>query len=822
MKKFKPFSFVRNSIFSLLAAFAMTSCQHMGEPVREFFKEYTETAVILYDDLGSGNLIDNTGVPCIPYTEDGKEILYTLRNPQHYDLKIDVQFPPEAQAIFASGLYELKITKEDRGSLLRIHYPGNFLYALEMGKDMSPTINLTEPKSGRVFTPYTSKIHVNSIPPLVSNQVVMLDSTNPDDLKYVVCFEFPKAEEMNSESIHNDIAEFSLGGRIYSTAFNNFFLDSDGTVSISDDSSVPPYITAKRPEKLVGNSVTGSNASFNVKDGQAFYFVTGTSLTDQNITYSMVMKDRAGLSSVSYASVQAEKIGMVGATADGKPVREDSTSGSTGQIVHIEQAEDGAGRMVLEIPRETVRFNSENGVWEKVNDIDGVVVKYEVYCAQRIKEDGTERWVYPEVPTLKGTCTDSTPITVPPVACKVKAFATKYMYVDSEMSTFYVKPDVSKIYVSSKGKDLSGSGTKENPCSTLEYALSIFDGRQNENNVIYIMDDISGSVAAENITMEFAGYEGMKKIDCGSEGFVVGRNSKITLHNIMLDGSHGNGITLNGTESEGAVLTTADVMISNCRGAGIADVSGGYGIINLGNNTLISKNNSGIESSGDASCGTKIYIDGKVVVFDNGMSEKERRNLVVVGTALPGNPSAMPLHISGPLAQDSKIGITLSGVVPDIGLPVVFTDGFTMHNPEGIPRSFFNYDGDSFGISNYLEDGEAKVVLGGGELIIKKTSVSFTIESHGMTKVDGIYRIPYAGGGTDVKFTPHYQDDLEGLVLSDMEIVLRKLNDSIVIGHELDCVIPDYGPGRFQLVIRGTYGGSAFSDTFEMDLEDSL
>lgn len=818
MKKFKPFEFVRNSVFSLLLVSSMVSCQHMGEPVKEFFKEYTETAAIVYDDFGANYKIDNSGVYCLPYSEDGKEIVYTLRNPQHYDLNVSVTFPLESQMIFSAGGYNVEISKEDKGSVIRVHYPGELLYALEMGKDMSPTINIVEPKSGRVFSPYTTKFHVNSVPPLVSNQVVMLDSTNPDDLKYVVCFEFPKTTCINSESIHNDIAEFSIADRTYSAALGTFSLDSDGTISIAENSSTAPYITTQRPVNLVGNSVTGSNATFNVKDGQAFYFVTGTSLTNDNTTYSLIMKDRAGLSSVSYASVKAEKIGMVSATADGKPVREDTGTGSTGQVSTINQSEDGCGKLVFQIPSETVKFNSSMNVWEKDNDVDGVTVKYEVYCAELEESGGIEKWVFPQVPTASGTCTDTTPIEIPPVVCMVKAYATKYLYVDSETSVFYVKPYVSKMYVSDEGKDLSGFGTRENPCATITYALDVLDDKKNSANKILLVGDAEDSVAMENTTVEIAGLDGMRKISADG-GFTVGRNSNVTFRNVAISGINGNGITLSGTENEPSTVNTYDAVISGFGGAGIADVSGGYGVINLGNNSVITGNRSGIESSGNAIAGTVISVEGKVVVDGNGSSSGHRRNLVIVGSSLPGNPMANPVNVTGSLSFETKIGVTLSGTRPDTGLPVVITKDFEKHNPAGLPRSFFVYDNDEFGISSFLEEGEAKVVLGGGQIVITKPEVSFTIYAHGIAKSGSLYVIPYASGGTAVRFTPHYTEEIKDHSLTNIEVILRKMNDSVVIGNSLECLVPDYGPGMFQIIVRGIYAGSAFSDTFEIKLE---
>ena len=87
----RKFSSIFFYILTLVSIFGFNSwADHINEPVKEFFKEYTETAQVSRYELSQSPVMDSNGSQNVTSNQD-LTIYYYLINPQQYTLNTQLK-----------------------------------------------------------------------------------------------------------------------------------------------------------------------------------------------------------------------------------------------------------------------------------------------------------------------------------------------------------------------------------------------------------------------------------------------------------------------------------------------------------------------------------------------------------------------------------------------------------------------------------------------------------------------------------------------------------------------------------------------------------
>lgn len=123
----------------------ITSCSFFmdsyNEPVKEFFKEYTESSAIMTYSFDGDYPTNSDGITCLPSGED-LTVTLTMRNPQGYSLDFNCDFVyPDAQTVANS--YPFTFTQE-KITTIKMVIPKEFLLETEYGKDITSNTTLIQ------------------------------------------------------------------------------------------------------------------------------------------------------------------------------------------------------------------------------------------------------------------------------------------------------------------------------------------------------------------------------------------------------------------------------------------------------------------------------------------------------------------------------------------------------------------------------------------------------------------------------------------------------------------------------------------------------
>lgn len=459
-----------------LSFLLFSGCSFIDEPVRGFFKEYTETAAIERHEYAEAVAIDRYGIDCLSSEKD-KEIYLYLRNPQLYDLELKIVSVSGEVADPA----KFSIVQNPDKISSTITLKESFLTSFECGRDFSPTISVVEKKYRRKFADYTFALKINSVPPVPYGAVVLI--TSDSDPKYVLCFNLPGKADL--KGIHRDIKTLTIESN-GSVPKRKIFLtpDSSGAVSIASDENgaqISDVKTSVTDGKIKENNQTGAAGLGFTAGENPVYVFTGDGLVDiaSNISYKITLEDNDGLSSTASTSVYSQKLEKPTATAVGYkssgPVELNDAS-----FTEIVQNEDGAGYVKLILPT-----SSTTGL-----SVSSCSVVYEILPASEDKVIG------------RGTVNSSMEIPVPPFECKIKAYAENPAYVPSDLAWFHVKPVCTKLYVDEGGSARSdgGWGTKKKPFNKITTALEadLFAVKTDSENRIILLSNLQD----ENINLD--------------------------------------------------------------------------------------------------------------------------------------------------------------------------------------------------------------------------------------------------------------------------------------------------------------------------------
>lgn len=522
MFTFKKFS---NS-FYLFIILILSGCSFFNEPVRDFFLEYTENVAVVRHNYPESVVKDKYGIDCLSSDED-KEILLYLRNPRSYSLNLDIvtdYVDPVTGGAIISAPTTYSVVQEADKSVLKIILRKDFLHDLECGGVFSPTVYLKESATLREFDSYHFDVKVNSIPVAPENAVVLVTASNPK--KYVLCFNMPEPSLV--KDIHKDIKILTVESN-GSVARRKIYLtpDGDGKISYADKygNSFAEIKTSVSAGEITENTDYGAAGLGFAARNNPVYIFTGDDLVPitNNIFYSITLEDEGGLATTTSTSVYSQKLNPPTATAvqysDGETVDLEGNN-----LKRIVQNTDGAGYVKIILPAKTTTGLS----------VPSSIVDYEIYGGASFTDL-----------LGSGSVGSSREIPVPPVECKIKAYARNSSYVSSDYAWFYVKPVCTKLYVSSSGSAV-GWGTRNKPYNKISTALSLdlFADKTTPENTIVLLSDISDEGISINSKMNFtvcgqnssgaASMHTITPLSATSKFMDIGASSEINIENLRI------------------------------------------------------------------------------------------------------------------------------------------------------------------------------------------------------------------------------------------------------------------------------------------------
>ena len=407
-----------------------------NEPVNDYLKKYTETSAVTEYKVVSGNYEAISGNVFVSSSADFAVNLF-LRNPQNYifpDDCIRLSFPKfdkdSAEKKFGSKIDTsvISIVQDEKdSSILILKYPSEFLLFAETGFDISPEVRLFHPVSKADFGSYTSfRAFCDSPPPLIFGAVVY---KNPSTGKYVVFFNMPSKGLLSG--IHSDIKSVSVNGKKTSVVLNE-----DGTFVFENN------------QFKIGNDSASYSASLAPFEeyGQAVYFLTDDSLTDEKIVYAIALEDAGGFSSSVQTTVESIRLGSVDVMdsagnalqSDGFVSQDESSSYATITLSPAQSAADGA-------------------------DTSDSILVYELYQGT----DDSGKVLY----SGKNTGGEIS-LKIPAGKVYLRVYSHKDLYADSIPKEFGIHVLKSMLFVSPDGNDTTNSGSENSPFATIAKTFS--------------------------------------------------------------------------------------------------------------------------------------------------------------------------------------------------------------------------------------------------------------------------------------------------------------------------------------------------------------
>lgn len=407
-----------------------------NEPVNDYLKKYTETSAVTEYKVVSGNYEAASGNVFVSSSADFAVNLF-LRNPQNYifpDDCIRLSFPKfdkdSAEKKFGSKIDTsvISIVQDEKdSSILILKYSSEFLLFAETGFDISPEVRLFHPVSKADFGSYTSfRAFCDSPPPLIFGAVVY---KNPSTGKYVVFFNMPSKGLLSG--IHSDIKSVSVNGKKTSVVLNE-----DGT-----------FVFENNQFKIGNDSASYSVSLAPFEEyGQAVYFLTDDTLTDEKIVYAIALEDAAGFSSSVQTTVESIRLGSVDVRdsagnalqSDGFVSQDESSSYATITLSPAQSAADGA-------------------------DTSDSILVYELYQGT----DDSGKVLY-----SGKNAGGEISLKIPAGKVYLRVYSHKDLYADSIPKEFGIHVLKSMLFVSPDGNDTTNSGSENSPFATIAKTFS--------------------------------------------------------------------------------------------------------------------------------------------------------------------------------------------------------------------------------------------------------------------------------------------------------------------------------------------------------------
>ena len=290
----KSINTIGTMILIAIVSLLFAGCNYFNRPLLDYLEEWTNTAQVSKHTF-DGTYPATGGLTNLPSGGD-RVITYYLINPQNYTLDSSVTFAHDDSLVVnnktpsdfatveqdASDKNIIRLTLKDSvGATGILPLDGD-------GTEITPTITITEPNSGRTFGSYTVPVRVNSLPPRLFNAVIM--KYRDSNEKYAVCFNLPA---MGAGDIHRDITQITVNGTFNGQPFNNTYqVTGGGTGTVTVD-GVPE--SSSSDYRVIGSEFVDMGTTFvGIK--------TGLDLGPTTPTCTITLTDSSGASTVTTVS----------------------------------------------------------------------------------------------------------------------------------------------------------------------------------------------------------------------------------------------------------------------------------------------------------------------------------------------------------------------------------------------------------------------------------------------------------------------------------------------------------------------------------------
>lgn len=770
MRRFKRFSgtslfseasrisvFLSVLIFASAVSAGFFSCKVLSdsfnEPVKEYFKEYTETAAVMrYEITGGEWNLDAEGRISLSSAKDTEITLY-LRNPQGFRFSesdaslvfsaLDNSLVEKAFGLEADTNLVTVRQSQDDFLVMKLLFPSSFLSSTETGFDVSPDITLFHPETRVVFPTYSDlKVYSNSAPPSVYGSVLYKDSESG---KYVLLFNMPEKNLVSG--IHRDINYISVYSSRSGLYESEVVVDSsDGTFTFSSDK----FAVGNAADKY---SPPESGLTFEEK-GQASYFFTDDIFSESDTEYTVTLKDNSGLYSEVRASVNSTKLSPLTLT-DNNGIM--ITMNQSDEEI-VEQDEGSSYARVTFTP--ALIATDLQGT---EHDTQDSVVVYEIYQGEN--ENGK---------LLMSGRNGGGPLSVLLPAGKIfiKVYAHKDLFADSDVQEYRLNILRNTLYVSPEGNDDTNNGSENSPFATISKTLSesgfsdlatlgtvrlagsISDSPelslQNANLVVHgngnSITDFKMSSPGGKFTAESLSLAGKLDVRQGKVIFKNGNAGGLSLGGGEIEFSDGKiggdvnvsggEVSLTGGSADGNITVTGgNVSVNGTALNGNINVTGGtFAVVSTGSTTISGNINI---SNGNVTL-ENVILTGNITV--SGSGKLTVKNCSVKGNVTETSGGIVSLSestMNGTLTL--KCGITvnaISGSKVNVSDKNVVLNGGTVGGDVAVP------------------DGNVEVVSEGTTVISGDINVSggtFAVASTGSTAVSGDINI--SGGNVTLENT---------------------------------------------------------------------
>ncbi|WP_303919747.1 hypothetical protein [Treponema berlinense] len=481
--------FIKTAALLILLSSVIFSCSFftdsLNEPVKDYFKEYTETASVIQYKISTTDILkDNEETLCVPSYND-IEIIFYMINPQRFIFtagnNMILSFPNLNTDGFSETekeemnvlLKSITLTQDETDTtILHLTYPSEFLVKAETGLEISPSIQLFHPVSRAnfgTFKPLTLKS--NSPPPPVYGAVVYKDAQSGT---YVLCLNMPSKGML--QGIHRDVKTITIeNGTLGTKTSSAVTLNDDGTFSFAENS-----FCVGEPD----SSLSASSAEFSVY-GQPATFKTGDKFSNENTEYIITLTDNAGLSASVSTSVYSIKLNEIAV--------KDKNGGTVSAGSEIQQDEGSSYATLTFIPSQTA---TDEHTGETKDTSDSQIV-YEIYQGT----DDTGKVLY----NGKNSGGEIS-LKIPAGTIFLRVYAHKDLFADSKPAEFGIKVLKTTLFVSPDGSDTENNGSENSPYATISKAISELSDITIQNQInllgnITLQEEIVISEPNANITI---------------------------------------------------------------------------------------------------------------------------------------------------------------------------------------------------------------------------------------------------------------------------------------------------------------------------------
>ena len=721
-----------------------------NEPVNDYLKKYTETSAVTEYKVVSGNYEAASGNVFVSSSADFAVNLF-LRNPQNYifpDDCIRLSFPKfdkdSAEKKFGSKIDTsvISIVQDEKdSSILILKYPSEFLLFAETGFDISPEVRLFHPVSKADFGSYTSfRAFCDSPPPLIFGAVVY---KNPSTGKYVVFFNMPSKGLLSG--IHSDIKSVSVNGKKTSVVLNE-----DGTFVFENN------------QFKIGNDSASYSASLAPFEeyGQAVYFLTDDSLTDEKIVYAIALEDAGGFSSSVQTTVESIRLGSVDVMdsagnalqSDGFVSQDESSSYATITLSPAQSAADGA-------------------------DTSDSILVYELYQGT----DDSGKVLY----SGKNTGGEIS-LKIPAGKVYLRVYSHKDLYADSIPKEFGIHVLKSMLFVSPDGNDTTNSGSENSPFATI---AKTFSGEGFSDITVLgtvqlvgsVQEDVNLSAANANVVIN-GNENSVASLKMSATGGKLKTNKLDVAGSLTVEkgalvfsgGNIGSDVTVNGGN-----LTAENASVAGSVSIENGEVSFADGKIDSSLNVKggkVTSDNTSVAGSLTVEKGALVFSGGNIgldVTVNGGNLTAENASVAGSVNIENGEVSFSKGTISGDISvSDGTLEIQDCNISKDLNV-----SGGTVRLKNCSVNGNINYNGGSLVLEgDFALEGSIKIAAG-MKVGIKNLAASKNIKISGTTETES-WNV-----GTEVIYST------DGTALSDLICSKFSVKNKDSGGKSL-CIVP--------------------------------